>query len=711
LDEDNELQFIKTYYLNYEDRYSTKPTFFIKPGDALTELPDIKITDVWYDDSTIYYKIKNVGGKKAGASNTSLIVDCVFKTSDSVASLDPGVERTESFDHTWIYTDTSDMIYVCADYTDDVAEGNEANNCRTERWICPAPDIWVSLVSFDVTLPPSVVSNYNLTIGNDGMGVLEFYLGSGAAFQSGWPKTTGESVTSSPALGDIDGDGDMEVVVGSYDDHVYAWHHDGSTVSGWPKKTGWCVSSSPALGDIDGDGDIEIVVGSGDNNVYAWHHDGSTVSGWPKKTGSRVSSSPALGDIDGDGDIEIVVGSADYKVYAWHHDGSTVSGWPKKTGWWVHSSPALGDIDGDSDMEVVVGSYDDNVYAWHHDGSAVSGWPNKTGGDVYSSPALGDIDGDGDMEVVVGSSDHTVYAWHHDGSAVNGWPKTTGFNVGSSPALGDIDGDGDIEVVVGSGDDKVYAWHHDGSAVTGWPKKTGDWVHSSPALGDIDGDGDIEVVVGSSDDKVYAWHHDGSTVNGWPKKTGNCVRSLRSSPALGDIDRDGDIEIVVGSGDNNVYAWDCSETYNPDNIEWGTFRHDVRHTGLYETKPPKPPKKGNWLSEYPAEGTVYPGNQTDIAVIINTTGLPLGEYSANITINNNDLDENPVIIPVRLTVTLSHKGDLNYDDEITPTDATIALQLVVSGGYDDAADVNGDDRVTSLDALMILQAAAGAISL
>jgi len=48
-------------------------------------------------------------------------------------------------------------------------------------------------------------------------------------------------------------------------------------------------------------------------------------------------------------------------------------------------------------------------------------------------------------------------------------------------------------------------------------------------------------------------------------------------------------------------------------------------------------------------------------------------------------------------------GDVNRDDSITPADAVIALELVVSGGWDPVADVNGDCRVTSLDALMILQ--------
>ena len=55
----------------------------------------------------------------------------------------------------------------------------------------------------------------------------------------------------------------------------------------------------------------------------------------------------------------------------------------------------------------------------------------------------------------------------------------------------------------------------------------------------------------------------------------------------------------------------------------------------------------------------------------------------------------------------SQKGDLNRDDQITPADATIALRIAASGGWNADADVNNDRQITSLDALMILQAAAG----
>ena len=424
--------------------------------------------------------------------------------------------------------------------------------------------------------------------------------------QQGWPLSVKERIYSSPVVGDIDRDGDYEVIIGTNDKRVYAWHHDGSSVKGFPVSTDGAVISSPALADINEDGMLDIVVGSG-QFVYAWRYNGTLLPGWPVSTSDAVISSPALADIDGDGQIDVVVGSKDGSVYAWNHEGKILNRFPVRTGGYIYSSPAVGDIDKDGDAEIVVGSEDGKIYVWHHDGTRFKGFPRNTQDGIYSSPALADLDGDEFLEIIVGSKDQKVYAWLLDGSLVAGFPVRLKDAVYSSPAIGDIDGDGAPEIICGGQDGNLYAWHSDGTLVDGFPTPVANTITASAVIGDIDGDGDNEIIVGGNVGDGYAGfvsavHHDGQKVKGFPIAIEG---SIDTSGALSDIDGDGDIEIIISSWSSEelegfqihigqIHAWDMASVYNSSHIEWGMFHHNPRHTGVYKEGAPSPPSYPPW---------------------------------------------------------------------------------------------------------------------
>jgi len=172
-----------------------------------------------------------------------------------------------------------------------------------------------------------------------------------------WKFATNDVVVGTPAIGELDSTRPgLETVIGSGDRFVYVIDKDGNQV--WKRPTGWIVRSSTLLADIDGDGDLEILIGSDDHKVWAWHHDASMVAGWPQTTGGAIASSPVMADVDGDGQADIVVGSDDTKIYAWKADGSLVSGWPMAAGYPVKGAPAVGNLDGDQEFEVVAGNFD-----------------------------------------------------------------------------------------------------------------------------------------------------------------------------------------------------------------------------------------------------------------------------------------------------------------------------------------------------------------
>jgi hypothetical protein len=314
------------------------------------------------------------------------------------------------------------------------------------------------------------------------------------------------------------------------------------------------IVGSPAVGDLDGDGRVEIVVPT--NEEYGHEPDGFAID------------SPLLGVLAQlGGGLGGFTSDVQGRLYAVEPDGNLHAGGPFRPGWPVQlplmvsgllptvatgtpGSPALADLDGsgrlatavfgsvgpamlfDADGQPTLGSVDGRRRALATD-FPNGGFPNvpATAGSgdapflcALGSGAFGDLDGDGLPEYVAPTgglralldvglpgkqafADHSITAWNpRTGALLPAFPRRMDdMQFLSSPALGDVDGDGRADVVQGSGAYLLRAYRADGTTPAGWPKFTHGWLLASPALGDVDGDGKTEVVAVTREGNLFVW--------------------------------------------------------------------------------------------------------------------------------------------------------------------------------------------------------------
>lgn len=383
---------------------------------------------------------------------------------------------------------------------------------------------------------------------------------------------------------------------------------------GYPDGLWDGIMTTPALADLDGDGDLEIIVAGIDRRIHAWHHTGVPVAGWPiyRYNGDALLrggiSSPAVGDIDNDGLPEVIVGTMsppwdntapatatnpDYSkgtIWAINGDGTNVPGWPVTVEQYINSSPALGDIDHDGQLDIVVGAgrgtagRENLVFAFHADGTPISGWPVVTAATMEAPPALADIDKDGKLEVIIGC----------------GW--NGGYNT------------------CGDGTAKLYALNDDGTFVPGFPMQpqlATYWVDRSqsrampfsPVVVDVDGDGELEIIVTQTQDHGLTVVSSNGIVESFRELSG-AEGFLEAAPNVADIDKDGKMEIVVAGGATNtggsdvgkIYIWNELGKALESKMPWPMNRKNVQRTASWSVV-------GGWISPGGGSHVVLPGAQ------------------------------------------------------------------------------------------------------
>lgn len=381
------------------------------------------------------------------------------------------------------------------------------------------------------------------------------------------PFGAGDSPTQALAVGDMDNDGDLDLVVGNAEQQSFIYLNDGQ--GGFPISrtfgTGTDTLVAVAVGDMNGDGALDIVavldapqagavyLNDGTGNFAAAHTFGNASDGM---------TSVAVGDVDGDGDFDLVCGNMVSVDRVYLNDGvANFTPGTALSALDATSAVALADLDGDFILDIVTGNMTETNKLYFNLGSGSFSAPTTfgTGSDATTSLAVADFDGDRAMDVLVGNFDESSEVYFNDG--FGGFTLSYTLNITpaqtTSVVAADMDNDGDVDIVVGNDGEPNQIYFNDGTGAFPTSRTFGpgsDRV-SSASVGDFNGDSALDVVVGTTGEQNMVYLNDGG--GGFPvTDTFGTGTDATRSVAVGDLTGDGYLDLALGddSGGVVVYA-------------------------------------------------------------------------------------------------------------------------------------------------------------
>lgn len=395
----------------------------------------------------------------------------------------------------------------------------------------------------------------------------------------------------------------------------------------------------PAVGDIDGDGRMEIFV-DGRRKVFAFDASGEALEGWPIEVPAG-NLAKVLADVDHDEKLELITYSQDphtdqgfdysqLRIYdgAGKLNQEWLLPWCGFTNDVQKIFPLAVNLDDDPGLEILAVSGCNEIVCLKP-GEPSPRWRTLLQGAILSSPVAGDLDGDGKLEIIVAAAAERgfevggLYVLSRSGETWDGWPVLEDESFTDAPALGDVNQDGRLEIAVNSAKSlQVHLVEIDGFEAEGWPVKLVNGVgRFSPSIAPIDPTGLPRVLVPSPGYLTLALQDGDATQIGgvlafnfagqrvpFSRSSGPLALPLEGSsapqwrkqpsPLVADLDGDGLLELFESSIQDRtfgtalsfkrrstLYLWNLSARVGERGVPWPMFGNNPQNNAVYSLPP------------------------------------------------------------------------------------------------------------------------------